>query len=1207
MASATSERATSLPTDTVLSTPRSVRSTLLQVLTFCASLRITVVLFVLAIFLIFAGTLAQTQYGIWYLVDHYFRAWITKIDLNVFCQRIFFTGGWNLPGSIPFPGGKLIGTLMAINLLAAHGIRFRVQARGSRLAAGLVTLAAGCAMTLLIIIAGGRDAAADDPRQLEWSTLSTMIKATLGALWFVTLYGLVTLDRVRRIEWWLLAAMLSVLNGLIGWVFYQGSELVLSPASLRILWQLMQGGLASLLLLGACALLFYRRAGVVLLHAGILLLMVNELIVAGLHVESQMHIREGGTANYSYDIRTAELIVADTTDPDKDTVASIPESRLHDGAVIRGDELPLPKTFPWDVKIVEFMPNSRLMEVGPHASNRATTGPGLSTIAVPLAPSVGVDAQAVDADSAYVTLIDPQTSTEVGTYLLSALWDSPSRKQTPVIEHDGRTYELALRFQRHYKPYTMQLLDFNYERYPGTETPKDFSSTIRLIDEQHNVDRNVKIWMNNPLKYRGETFYQADWDKDDERGTVLQVVSNTGWMIPYVCCMMIGIGMAAQFIITLLRFLRRRETATVASPSPAIEPNGRFARWLPWLVVGCAMLVVARAAVPKHDDAGTAQLREFGKLPVVYKGRVKPLDTFARNSLRLLSGKQAYIDAQGAKQPAIRWYLDVVAQRPAALDHHVFRIENMEVIDSLGLERPEQRAVHDKHHKFLYSIRELIPALEELDKQSQQAFETNKDNRNLYQRKILELRSKINHYRFLMQAAGGVPVIEPDKVVSDLSMVLADQQVLSRQEPPAAVPPVTADSKWQPVSTAMLPAVVLNYLHDPDIRDQITSNEQLRQHLQANRAVALELVRLMEGGQENPYVRSWAKMLLYYSMAENAEKFNEALAAYQTTLDNTPPPNWDPRKAEFEVWFNHFAPFVQCAVLYVGVFLLAAAAWLGWSGPLNRAAFALLVFTFCLHTLALVARIYISGRPPVTNLYSSAVFIGWGVVLACILLEVVYRLGVGNIVAAVAGFATLLIAHFLAAGGDTFEVLRAVLDTQFWLATHVVCITLGYSATFLAGLLGLVYVLRGALTSSLNTDVAKDLSRMIYGSLCFATLLSLVGTVLGGLWADDSWGRFWGWDPKENGALIIVLWNALILHARWGGIVRQHGVAVLAIAGNIVTAWSWFGVNELQVGLHSYGFTEGTRLWLMLFVLSQLAVIVFGVFLPKIHRTSLSS
>jgi cytochrome c biogenesis factor len=118
---------------------------------------------------------------------------------------------------------------------------------------------------------------------------------------------------------------------------------------------------------------------------------------------------------------------------------------------------------------------------------------------------------------------------------------------------------------------------------------------------------------------------------------------------------------------------------------------------------------------------------------------------------------------------------------------------------------------------------------------------------------------------------------------------------------------------------------------------------------------------------------------------------------------------------------------------------------------------------------------------------------------------------------------------------------------------------------------------------------------MVYGVVCFATLFSFVGTVLGGIWADQSWGRFWGWDPKENGALLIVLWNAIILHARWGGLVRERGLMNLAVFGNIVTSFSWFGVNMLGIGLHSYGFMDAAFQWLRAFDISMLAIIALGL------------
>jgi ABC-type transport system involved in cytochrome c biogenesis permease subunit len=170
-----------------------------------------------------------------------------------------------------------------------------------------------------------------------------------------------------------------------------------------------------------------------------------------------------------------------------------------------------------------------------------------------------------------------------------------------------------------------------------------------------------------------------------------------------------------------------------------------------------------------------------------------------------------------------------------------------------------------------------------------------------------------------------------------------------------------------------------------------------------------------------------------------------------------------------------------------------------------------------------------------------------------------------------------------------------VLDSNFWLATHVVTVTLGYSATFLAGTLAGIYLLLGTVPGNLLARHGKPLLRMVYGIVCFALLLSFVGTVLGGIWADQSWGRFWGWDPKENGAALVVLINAIILHARWGGLIRGLGIMVLAVAGNIVTAWSWFGTNQLGVGLHSYGFVGSGVSWTAIFMASQVLLMCLGL------------
>lgn len=347
----------------------------------------------------------------------------------------------------------------------------------------------------------------------------------------------------------------------------------------------------------------------------------------------------------------------------------------------------------------------------------------------------------------------------------------------------------------------------------------------------------------------------------------------------------------------------------------------------------------------------------------------------------------------------------------------------------------------------------------------------------------------------------------------------------------------------------------------------------------------------IHSGAAHPSVRAFGVLLGAYQKGD-ASAFNEQVRAYLALLQQQKP--HEVSMAFKETLFQRAEPFYRTSILYVIVFLGMCGSWLMWAKPLNSAASGVLVAAFLVHTLGLVARMWLEGRPPVTNLYSSAIFVGWGCVLLALIIEWVCRSGAGTVVAAATGFLTLVVAHNLDGGGDTMEMMRAVLDSNFWLATHVVVITLGYSTTFLAGFLGILYIFRGLLTRSLPPHEARNLARAVYGIICFATLMSFTGTVLGGIWADQSWGRFWGWDPKENGALIIVLWNAVVLHARWGGMIQQRGVAVLSVFGNVVTAWSWFGVNMLSIGLHSYGFIDSAVFWLLLFVASQLLIMAAG-------------
>ena len=1106
-----------------------------------ASLKLTVTLFVMAIFIVFTGTLAQTSKDIWQVTDEYFRTAIAWIDFQIFCQSVFGLGGLTLPGGFYFPGGWAIGTLLAVNLLAAHAVRFKMQAVGTRLAAGLGVLVLGGVLTWLVIASGFNKVGTEADTLLRWDQLWLLLKMLLVAVWLAATYRLVQLQNRHKLERWLLGPLVISLAALLAWLFFDEGA-TLGDSSMRILWQLVKGSVASLVLLAGCWLIFKKRAGIVLIHGGVGLMMLSELLTGTFAVEGNMVIPEGQTVNYTYDTRTVELAVVDPSHADEDHVTVVPVSYLSGEKTIQDDALP------FDVEVIEYFKNAAIVRLAAGEASPATIGEGLQFKAVPNRTGVGTDTSGqIDMPAAYVKFVKKGSTESLGTFLLSSITDLPD--QVPI---DGKTYDVALRFKRTYKPYSLHLVDFRFDRYLGTNTPKNYSSDLHLVDTSQNVDRDVKIWMNNPLRYAGETFYQSSFTSD-ESATVLQVVSNTGWMIPYVSCMIVATGLLTHFGIILVRFLRRREEEaarderTAVDAAPEAGRSNVVADFFPVVVVLIFAFWLASQARQPKTAPEEMQIHEFGKLPVVFQGRVKPLDTLARNNLRIISGKETFRDAAGDRQPAIRWLLDVMADQEIVRQHKVFRITNLELLETLGLER---------RSGFTYAINEFSGKFDEIDRQAALARSIKEpENRSLYQRQVLKLYSSLRLY-MVLRDAHAVPEIRPDHMQEDVNAAIQRQSELSRLTLPHLVPPQSPDGKWEPLTTAVF--------------------------------------RAMHSGGADTSTRSLLALLYHYQQG-NATEFSGELAKYQAALTTSPPVDYQPSKVSFETFFNQFAPFYHAAVVYGIAFVLSALAWLGWRVPLNRAAFWLIVLALAVHTIALVSRIYISGRPPVTNLYSSAVFIGWGCVVFGLILELFYRLGVGNIIAAVAGFATLIIAHFLS-DGDTFQVLQAVLDTQFWLATHVVCITLGYSTTFLAGLLGVLYVLRGVCTPSLSVQVGRDLGRMIYGTLCFAIFFSFVGTVLGGLWADDSWGRFWGWDPKENGALIIVLWNAVVLHSRWGGMARERGLAVLAIVGNIVTCWSWFGVNELSTGLHNYGFTEGTAFWLMMFNASQLTIIALGSF-----------
>jgi ABC-type transport system involved in cytochrome c biogenesis permease subunit len=639
-----------------------------------------------------------------------------------------------------------------------------------------------------------------------------------------------------------------------------------------------------------------------------------------------------------------------------------------------------------------------------------------------------------------------------------------------------------------------------------------------------------------------------------------------------------------------------------------------FWRIVPWLLLSVFLLEIVVVAIPKKDKPDALQVREFGRLPVLSNGRIQPFDSVARNSLlQIRSTADVPLEEVSSlkfwkhpkKLKATPWLLEVLFKpeladtRPIFLIHHSDLLAELKLADK-GIEKSGLR---------YYTYEQLRSVEGQIRQEGQKFSELKAETRTPYQRQALKLANAVVLYArlknslrpevsddFAKDLAEFKQAIPPGVEAAHLSQagkeydkaaldrLMAPMQrfdIVSRMAVPLVIPPVERSSNpdgWQNIGTSLM--------------DSARSNEI------------------------PPPVTYYARMATAYRH-DQVPAFNQAVSEYREWLGQSF--GQEVAKGRAEYYYNDSRFFVHAIIIYIaacllGVIGLAASSMSqNVSEAMRRSALYFILLAGIVHTAGLIFRMVLEGRPPVTNLYSSAIFIGWGGMVLGVILEFIYRVGIGNLVASIASFMTLFIAHNLALDGDTMEMMRAVLDTNFWLATHVVIVTKGYAATFVAGLLALLYVLLGVFTplvgQSLRPSAAgagagapadsgltigKALSKMVYGIVCFATLFSFVGTILGGIWADQSWGRFWGWDPKENGALLIVIWNAIILHARWGGLVRDRGLMNLAIFGNIITAWSWFGTNMLGIGLHSYGFMDAAFKWLMIFFISQLAVIALG-------------
>ena len=296
-----------------------------------------------------------------------------------------------------------------------------------------------------------------------------------------------------------------------------------------------------------------KKIGIFMTHAGLIFMLLGQLVTDKFQVESNLRLEEGQTKGYSISGNECELVIIDKSKPNTDTVAAIPAEVISKNKIYPAGSLP------FEVTVLDYFTNSDLSQLGQEQPNKATHGKGLELAAIDKESVTSLEE--VNFPAAYIQL-QSTDGIELGTWMISALFGAlrqPIPEQT--FEHDGKEYELALRFKRYYTPYDIELIDFKHDKFQGTEKARNFSSLVTVRDRASGAEREVNIWMNHPLRTHGKTYFQASFDPENDKATVLQVVRNPGWVTPYISCALVGLGLLIQFLTHLFSFDRKRKAA----------------------------------------------------------------------------------------------------------------------------------------------------------------------------------------------------------------------------------------------------------------------------------------------------------------------------------------------------------------------------------------------------------------------------------------------------------------------------------------------------------------------------------------------------------------------------------------------------------------------------------------------------------------------
>ena len=596
--------------------------------------------------------------------------------------------------------------------------------------------------------------------------------------------------------------------------------------------------------------------------------------------------------------------------------------------------------------------------------------------------------------------------------------------------------------------------------------------------------------------------------------------------------------------------------------------------------------------VPVREKSSYRDDFRFSQIPILHSGRVKPISTFAREWLLVLYEKSRLPDIS-----AEQWLMEVVFDPQTSSTRPLFKIRNPEIVDILKIQ---------KRVKNVYSFNDLSGALDGILDQLEQIKNTAEKDRSLTEKQLVNLYVKVLSYFELKQSLALIlPLFSlPPSLATTLQMttnraynyleVVPFQQKIIQEIKDLKI------ISFEKLSTEKQQLILLSYKINTLSKNESNSLFKIIPPLWSDdKALWHSPWEVISKGKGSPtsaaYLESWTSLEKAWRTGQNHKIAGNRVYKKAVEISGK---FASPLLLFLEKIFNDIQFFKKSLVFYILAFLLFLLSSvfssqqtfkiplllnlfrqktqvknlkrINLKNLLYRFSFIVLASGFFLHLIGVLFRVIIMQRPPVSTLYESVLFVGLISVGFSLWMEKQRWEGEGLLIGTIAG--SLL--HFIGfkyKGVESMSLLVPVLNTNFWLATHVTCITIGYALAIVTSLMGHIYILAKCFKGRNLEILHKNMTFGVFLALFFC----LFGTVLGGIWADQSWGRFWGWDPKENGALAIVIWLLVLVHGRLAGLLKVNSYAIGVILTSIVVAFSWFGVNLLNIGLHSYGFTSG--------------------------------